>query len=610
MGKLVTAPAQRDRQRAGQAHDAAPARSGLTGQAHLLGLQRSAGNSAVTRLLGGAGPSGARLPVAAAPGEPLSPGARELLEARLGQDFGAVRVHQDPAAAQAAREAHATALTVGSAIYLASGAPAPDSGAGLGLLAHELAHVVQQRAGGPGQAVADSAAEQEASAAATAITAGRPYSVLARTGITLARQDAASPPPTAPPAPLTLPAEGVDMPWVGKTGSASELGYLRDPEYFWTRFAAAFGERLSPANRALIAAGRAPVVDATWVSYYPQHAGYLGDVLEHHHVGQGSRAVPLPEKLHDAYTVFHPQRRVVGTPSGGTRALPPQPTRQQTDAEIARHVAAGRIRGPGITPATPPAAPSVPVSSEVAAVQPAAPVTAGTAPVPPSAPHAAAGPMGQGTGGEAAQLAPVAPSGQAHVPGRTPAASVEPKPAVLPPSGAHVPHEPVHPTLHAPEIPHGAKSPKMRGGLLVAIGVAGVTYFWTGSGWDAVQSINPLANTVDALMSGNSSKVEVAGAVVKDLVGLTPPGAITFFIWDLTKPRGEFRYDQELYDRAIREGRNPFCAQCHGPGGALDPNSKWNQRNEQVRLNSMRWPDLAPADQDQLRKFLSAGAQP
>jgi hypothetical protein len=42
------------------------------------------------------------------------------------------------------------------------------------------------------------------------------------------------------------------------------------------------------------------------------------------------------------------------------------------------------------------------------------------------------------------------------------------------------------------------------------------------------------------------------------------------------RPRGWIAHDPELAARALREGRNPFCAQCHGPGGALDPNNDWN----------------------------------
>jgi len=215
-------------------------------------------------------------------------------------------------------------------------------------------------------------AEQEADAAATAITDGHRFAVQTRTGVTLARQVPGSPPATSP---LSLPAEGVDMPWVGKGTPSSELGYLRDPAYFWSHFQGAYGDRLSPANQTRITNGQAPIVDSTWVRYYPQHAAYLGETLEHPHVGQGSRAVPLPETLHDAYTVFHPQRRVVGTPTGGAQELPPRPTRQHTEAEISRHVTEEHIRGSGITPESPPSAPAVPVSSEVAGL-PSGTVTA------------------------------------------------------------------------------------------------------------------------------------------------------------------------------------------------------------------------------------------
>lgn len=174
--------------------------------------------------------------------------------------------------------------------------------------------------------------------------------------------------------PLDIPAEGVDMPWVGKgVGvSSSDLGYLRDFNYFWSRFQAAHGSGISPDNARRIANGVAPVVDETWVARYPGHAGYMGDTLEHHHLGQGSRAVPLPSRLHDAYTVFHPQRRVVGTQQGGTRPIPPARTAAQAQEELERHVKAGRIRGPGIDPEAPPKARAVPPASELSGMRPPA----------------------------------------------------------------------------------------------------------------------------------------------------------------------------------------------------------------------------------------------
>jgi hypothetical protein len=47
------------------------------------------------------------------------------------------------------------------------------------------------------------------------------------------------------------------------------------------------------------------------------------------------------------------------------------------------------------------------------------------------------------------------------------------------------------------------------------------------------------------------------------------------------RPRGWIAIDPVLMERATQRYRNgenvnPFCAQCHGPGGALDPNNDWN----------------------------------
>jgi len=80
-------------------------------------------------------------------GRPLDPAARAFFEPRFGRDFGAVRVHDDTAAAASARSVDAVAYTVGHDIVFAQGRYAPDTPPGRQLLAHELAHVVQQNGG-------------------------------------------------------------------------------------------------------------------------------------------------------------------------------------------------------------------------------------------------------------------------------------------------------------------------------------------------------------------------------------------------------------------------------------------------------------------------------
>ncbi|MDX8031401.1 DUF4157 domain-containing protein [Lentzea sp. BCCO 10_0856] len=77
-------------------------------------------------------------------GHPLPPQARVHFESALSRDFGDVRIHDDAAAARAADSLNAMAFTRGHDIYFASGAYDPDSEGGRRLLAHELAHVVQQ----------------------------------------------------------------------------------------------------------------------------------------------------------------------------------------------------------------------------------------------------------------------------------------------------------------------------------------------------------------------------------------------------------------------------------------------------------------------------------
>jgi hypothetical protein len=78
-------------------------------------------------------------------GQPLDPAARAFFEPRFGQDFSDVRVHADSAAARSAAAVAARAYTVGPRVAFAAGQYAPDTAAGRRLLAHELAHVVQQR---------------------------------------------------------------------------------------------------------------------------------------------------------------------------------------------------------------------------------------------------------------------------------------------------------------------------------------------------------------------------------------------------------------------------------------------------------------------------------
>ena len=113
---------------------------------------------------------------ASSAGHALPEEARAYFESRLGHELTDVRVHTDDDAADAAAAIHARAYTFRNDIVFAAGRFDPASGDGRSLLAHELVHVVQQRAdGGP---LRDGSPEQ-ASAAPLASVGAAPAIVQA-----------------------------------------------------------------------------------------------------------------------------------------------------------------------------------------------------------------------------------------------------------------------------------------------------------------------------------------------------------------------------------------------------------------------------------------------
>lgn len=79
-------------------------------------------------------------------GQPLPASERSFFEARMGHDFGQVRVHTDTHADSLARSVQARAFTYGNHIVLQSGEPLDASPGSRHLLAHELTHTIQQGA--------------------------------------------------------------------------------------------------------------------------------------------------------------------------------------------------------------------------------------------------------------------------------------------------------------------------------------------------------------------------------------------------------------------------------------------------------------------------------
>jgi Domain of unknown function (DUF4157) len=78
------------------------------------------------------------------PGQPLDSDTRAFMEPRLGCDFSQVRIHTDQQAAESAQSVGARAYTKGRNVVFGDRQYVPETAAGRRLLAHELAHVVQQ----------------------------------------------------------------------------------------------------------------------------------------------------------------------------------------------------------------------------------------------------------------------------------------------------------------------------------------------------------------------------------------------------------------------------------------------------------------------------------
>ncbi|MBQ0957487.1 DUF4157 domain-containing protein [Ideonella sp. 4Y11] len=108
-------------------------------------------------------------------GQPLDLATRGYFEQRLGTDLSRVQIHTSPGAQREAEQLSAHAFTVGQHIAFAPGEYRPDTETGRALLAHELAHVVQQT--GPRPPEVARQATTASSASATVASAGQSYSV-------------------------------------------------------------------------------------------------------------------------------------------------------------------------------------------------------------------------------------------------------------------------------------------------------------------------------------------------------------------------------------------------------------------------------------------------
>ncbi len=123
------------------------------------------------------------------------------MEPRFGHDFSQVRIHTDERAATSAQTVDASAYTVGQNVVFGAGQYTPGTGDGQRLLAHELAHVIQQERGGAAPPpLQGGRLEQAADSAASAFVAGsESIHVDGESAPGVARQPASDSPDEVPP---------------------------------------------------------------------------------------------------------------------------------------------------------------------------------------------------------------------------------------------------------------------------------------------------------------------------------------------------------------------------------------------------------------------------
>jgi hypothetical protein len=123
------------------------------------------------------------------------------MEPRFGHDFSHVRVYTDAKAAESALAVNALAYTVGRDVVFGTGKYSPGTPRGKRLIAHELAHTIQQSSamrsvqGKLEMTDPRDPTEQEAEAASDSILQDRSFAVVSGTAIQLARDvaDAGTP---------------------------------------------------------------------------------------------------------------------------------------------------------------------------------------------------------------------------------------------------------------------------------------------------------------------------------------------------------------------------------------------------------------------------------
>ncbi|OJH34521.1 DUF4157 domain-containing protein [Cystobacter ferrugineus] len=359
-------------------------------------------------------------------GRALPPTTRQRMERAFGRSFSDVSVHTGPEAESAASTHGAEALTQGSSIAFGAGRYQPGSEAGDKLIAHELAHVVQQSGGGASlqekSLVSGPAepAEQEADAVAARVVRGESAGLRSGGQVPTTRErlmrKALAGATLAPmvPVPVTTPAAGTaeslaeDSADSGLAEVAPSRG-KREPRWPWG--GAPTAERAMPPAVQAEAHERTRPAPVEGTDSRKAEANAPG--------GPGSAAVPVAGKEEGP----RDQKATAATPRapGAPRRAPVTPVGAGTavrGVELTVHAAAGRLGAPSpagtLARSTLSATPGAPtaVAAPRAVPAPAAVMPAPTALAAPQPMPAPATPThGAPTAAAAPQAAPASAGG-------------------------------------------------------------------------------------------------------------------------------------------------------------------------------------------------------
>lgn len=139
--------------------------AGASGRARIPAWARASGKAPPAHLLDASQDNAEAVETRLGQGRPLEAGVKGRMESAFGADFSGVRIHSDTQAAGLSDSLDARAFTVGRQVAFGAGQYRPGTPVGDALIAHELAHVLQQQAAIQAGSAGERALEADASQA-------------------------------------------------------------------------------------------------------------------------------------------------------------------------------------------------------------------------------------------------------------------------------------------------------------------------------------------------------------------------------------------------------------------------------------------------------------